>query len=360
MTTFAASPACTVGLEEELLLVDPVTLELAPVAGKVLAAMSVEPCSASHEVYAAEIELRSPPSSSVAEASDALRTLRSRAVDVGAALMGVGLHPTGAFGASTLVESERYRRVEESMRGLIRRTPEAALHVHVGMPDGDTAVHAFNAVRAALPLLQGLSANSPWWFGVDSSLASARWAVVRAYPGRGMPRHLRDFGEWEEVSSAAVAAGGLEDVSYLWWDVRLHPVHGTVEVRELDAQSSLAYVAALAALVRALACEGMDAPPGPGESSEALTWSAFRAARDGVSARILDDGALRPLPEVARATTARLRPIARSLGDEDALDGVYRILEDGGGADRQRSTHGSHGLSAMLRSLVDETAVALV
>jgi carboxylate-amine ligase len=360
MTTFAASAPCTVGIEEELLLVDPVTLELAPVAGEVLVAMNVEPAAASHEVYAAEIELRSPPCSSAPAAAEALRALRGRAGDAGATLMGVGLHPTASFGDASLVASERYERVEESMRGLIRRTPEAALHVHVGMPDGEAAVRAFNALRGALPLLQGLSANSPWWFGVDSGLASARWAVVRAYPGRGIPRHLRDLGEWEEVSSAAVAAGELEDVSYLWWDVRLQPVYGTVEVRELDAQSSLDHVAALAALVRAIACEAMDAPLRPGQSTEALTWSAFRAARDGISARILEDGARRPLAEIARTTAARLRPVARSLGDEDALDGLHRILAEGGGAQRQRTVHASQGLAAMLRALAGETAVALV
>jgi carboxylate-amine ligase len=228
------------------------------------------------------------------------------------------------------------------------------------MPDGDAAVQAFNALRGALPLLQGLSANSPWWFGADSGLASARWAVVRAYPGRGIPRHLNDFAEWEEVANAAVSAGGLTDVSYLWWDVRLHPVHGTVEVREMDAQSSLEHVAALAALARAVAFESIDAMPRLGESSEALTWSAFRAARDGISARILDGGMLRPLAEVARATAARLRPIARTLGDEDALDGVHRILAEGGGAGRQRCAHARHGLPAMLHGLVGETAPALV
>ena len=191
------------------------------------------------------------------------------------------------------------------------------------------AIRVFNALRRRLPLLQGLSANSPWWYGMDSGLASARWAVTRPYPGRGIPRALRDFEDWEELAAISVAAGGLKDASFLWWDVRLHPTHGTIEVREMDAQSSLEHVAALAALVRALACEAIEGTPQAGEPSEALSWSTFRAARDGVQATILDGGSLRPVAEIARATVARVRPVARSLGDEDALDGIEQILVEG-------------------------------
>jgi carboxylate-amine ligase len=356
MSRFAADTPFTIGLEEELLLVEPETLGLAPVAGDVLAAMHVDEAAASHEVYAAQLELRSPPSSSANDAVEVLGALRAKAAEAGATLMGVGLHPTAAYGDAELVATDRYRRVEESMRGLIRRTPESALHVHVGMPDEETAIRAFNSVRSHLPLLQGLSANSPWWFGADSGLASARYAVVRAYPGRGIPGPLRDFAEWEAVSGAALAAGDLEDVSYLWWDVRLHPTHGTLEVRELDAQSSLEHIAALGALVRALAVEAHEAPARGALPSEALIWSAFRAARDGTSATILDDGVLRPLADVARDRVARLRSLAAGLGDDDALDGIEQILRSGCGAHRQRVAYARGGLSAMLRTLVEDTA----
>jgi glutamate---cysteine ligase / carboxylate-amine ligase len=270
--------------------------------------------------------------------------------------MGTGLHPGAAHGEVILVASERYRLVEKAMRGLIRRTPESALHVHVGMPDGEAATRAFNAMRQQLPLLLGLSANSPWWFGVDSGLASARAALVRQYPGRGIPRPLRDFADWEELSAAVVAAGDLDDVTFLWWDVRLNPRYGTLEVREMDAQSSVEDVMALGALVRALAYEGVTAPPRVDRPSEALTWSSFRAARDGVSATILEGGELRPLAEIARATVDRLRSTAAELGDGDALAGIERIVSSGGGAHRQRVAHARGGLARMLRTLVSDTA----
>lgn len=358
MTAFRSSRPLTVGLEEELLLVDRDSHELAPLAAEVLARMGARPDEAGHEAYAAEIELRSPPSASSARASAALAGLRARAAAAGATLMGAGIHPSARFGDAPLVDEERYRRVDDEMRGLIRRTPECALHVHVGLPDAETAVRVFNGLRVQLPLLQGLAANSPWWFGCDSGLASSRAALVRSYPGRGIPRALRDYAEWEETVAAALAAGALADYTFLWWDLRLHPRHGTVEVRELDAQSSLGQVAALAALVRALACEAAEGGAPVTPSDEALAWSAFQAGRDGVLAQIVDGGRRRPLAEVARAAVVRLRPVARRLGDEDALAGIEPLLARGGGAGYQRRIASSGGLAALLRALVDETAAA--
>ncbi|HET9938430.1 MAG TPA: nuclear transport factor 2 family protein, partial [Gaiella sp.] len=117
-------------------------------------------------------------------------------------------------------------------------------------------------------------------------------------------------------------------------------------------------VAALAALVRAVALAAADEPPAQHLPGEALDWSSFRAARDGTAAAILDGGALRPLPVVARETVTRLRPVARELGDEDALDGIERILEQGGGAGRQRRAYALGGFDEVLATLVADTAGA--
>jgi carboxylate-amine ligase len=346
----------TVGIEEELLLVDPETLMLAPVAARVLAAMDAPEAIASHEAYAVEIELRSPPAPDASAAATALAAARAAARAAGATLMGVGLHPADDDGDSELVDSERYRRVARMMRGLFARTPEAALHVHVGMPDPETAIRAFNGLRSHLPLLQGLSANSPWWFGRDSGLASARYALVRTYPGRGVPPAFPDFDAYLEATELTLAAGGIDEYTLLWWDVRPHPKLGTVELREMDVQSSIEDVAALAALVQALAAEAAEEPPGgPAAPGDAISMSAFRAARDGVDATVLDGGELAPLREVARATVERVRPRARELGAEAPLDGIEHILSTGGGAGRQRAAVERGGLRAALEQLVAET-----
>jgi glutamate---cysteine ligase / carboxylate-amine ligase len=355
---FGASEPFTLGVEEELLLVEPgAGHRLAHVAERVLPALDLPPGTAGYEAYAAELELRSPIGGTVGDGLDALARARAAARAAGATLLGAGVHPAGELGDARLVAKERYRRVEDDMRDLIRRTPECALHVHVGMPDPETAIRACNGLRVHLPLLAALAANSPFWFGRDSGMASARAALVRAYPGRGVPRSFRDFADYEHAVEAGVRAGGADDYTHLWWDVRPHPRLGTVEVREMDAQSGLRDVAALAGLVHCLARYEADRALPLDVPGEAIAWSAFRAARDGLDAQVLDEaGDVRPVPEVARGTLARLAGLASELDAFGALEEVERILADGNGAVRQRGAHARGGMPALLDELVARTA----
>jgi carboxylate-amine ligase len=354
--SFGQRPPFTLGIEEELHLVDPVTRRLVPDAVRVLAALDLPERAAGHEAFAAQVELRSPISAGVEEAAGALAHGRAALLAAGATPLAAGLHPDAPFGDAALTELPRYARVKDDMRGLIQRTPEAALHVHVGVPDPDAAVRALNGLRLHLPLLGGLAASSPFWFGRDSGLASARWAVVMAYPGRGVPRAFAGWEDYCETLAAAVTAAGAEDYTHVWWDVRLHPRLGTVEMREMDVQTSLGDAAGLSALVHCLvrlAAED-DAPPLP---AEALRWSAFRGARDGLDAELVaPDGSLRPLRELASAALADARAVAGELGADGALEEVERLLRDGGGAARARAVHARSGMDGLLGDLVERTA----
>jgi len=355
---FGRGEPFSVGVEEELFLVERGGRALTPVAAEVLEGFDPDSASAGHEAYATEIELRSAPSRSAAEAVSEIRELRGRAAataaKAGASLLAAGLHPEGALGSVELVDAERYRRVYEEMRGLIQRTPESALHIHIGMPSAEAAVRAFNGLRGWLPLLTGLAAASPFWFGVDSGLASARAAQVRAYPGRGVPRAVSGLDDWRRAVRDAASGGAPDDYTMLWWDVRLHPRLGTVEVREMDSQSRLDDIAALAALIQGLARHEVEAGSAP-PPLEAIQWSGFRAMRDGLDAEIVHDGGLAPLREVARAAIDLAAPAAREAGAENELGGIERIIAEGNGADRQRRAHRSAGMPGLLESLVGET-----
>jgi carboxylate-amine ligase len=264
--------------------------------------------------------------------------------------MAVGLHPDARFGDVRLVESDRYRRVEGEMRGLIKRTPECALHVHVAMPSPDAAVAGLMGLREALPLIGALGAASPFWFGFDSGLASARAAVIRAYPGRGLPPRLRGWEDYLEALDAIAAGGGPQDHTMVWWDARLQPRLGTIELRELDVQTGLEEAAGVAALVHALARRAVEEPPEQ-SPDQALHWSSFRAVRDGLDAELLFRGRLRTARAAVRDLLDELR------GADDALEGVERILRDGGDAPaRQRAIHAEGGMAALLRHLADATS----
>jgi carboxylate-amine ligase len=352
---FGSSPPFSLGVEEELLLVDE-DQRLAATSQVVLESVSGPVAERiSSEIFADQIEIKSGVSHTPGEALDDLRAARRAILDAGFALIGSGLHPADDFGEARLVEKARYEIVRKDLGGLLR-TPPCGLHVHIGMPDPDAAVRLSNSFRLYLPVLQALSANSPFWEGVDSGHASARTSVVRSYPRFQLPRQMRDYEDFCRVADQLIAAAGVEDYTYIWWDVRPHPKLGTVEVRALDVQADVATSAAIAALIQAIAAKELDEPTAPGLYREALEESYFQAASHGLEAQILfDDDTPQPASEVARRVVDSVRPYARDLGGEAAFEELERILREGNGADDQRRVHADRGMDGLLDWLAERT-----
>jgi carboxylate-amine ligase len=351
---FGRGPSYRLGVEEELVLVEPDPPHgLLHGASALLERLGTERRGDGRfapDTYEAEIELKSAVSETAAEAVAHLRALRGELRDAGATAIGAGLHPASRFGDVVHVPGERYAAIVRTLRGLITRTPTAATHVHVGMPDAATAILACNGLRSHLPLLQALAANSPYWYGLDSGFCSARAQAFRMYPRSEIPRAFRGFDDYARTIEAIVDSAEIADYTFLWWDVRPHPLLGTVEVRAMDAQSDLDTVAGLAALVRGLALHEARNPR-PADDSGVLMESSFRAARDGLRATIWFDGALRTVPEVAATAVA----LARRQVDAPELEIVERIVREGNGADRQRAAFERGGFDAVLAHLAGET-----
>src|SRR5947208_3162551 len=135
-------------------------------------------------------------------------------------LIGAGLHPSAAFGDVQIVQQERYERELGNLRGIVQRTPDCALHVHIGMPDRDTTIAVYNGLREHLPLLVGLGGNSPYWHGIDSGFSCARMVLRRAYPRTEVPPAFSGWDDYEETVEAVLRAGQVSDYTFLWWDVR--------------------------------------------------------------------------------------------------------------------------------------------
>ena len=355
---FGRGRAFALGVEEELLLVDPRTRALAPVSSQLLPRVTVPDGAGAlmHDVYEACVECASPVADHALDAGAALLRMRGALREAGATLAGAGIHPNARLGDAPHVVSPRYAAIAEQMRGLLRRTPTCALHVHVGMPDPGTAIRAFNRMRAHLPLLQGLAAHSPYWFGEDSGFASARAQLFRGYPRADVPRAFANWEDYDTSMRQVVAAAGVPDYTYLWWDIRPHPKLGTLEVRAMDAQARPDAMVGLAALAHALVLDCTSGPQGDPPPREVLVEGSYRASRDGLDARIWWRGALRPLREVARGALGIARSHLRELGAEAALDGVERILAEGNGADAMRAAHARGGLDGVVDHLVAETA----
>jgi carboxylate-amine ligase len=230
------------------------------------------------------------------------------------------------------------------MRALARREPTFALHVHVGIPTPAGATAALNQMRAHIPLLLALSANSPYWQGRDTGLASARTPLFQAFPRVGIPRVFSSYADWTRSVDLLIGSRALPDHTYLWWDVRLQPRYGTVEVRIMDAQTSSSHTAALVALVQCLVrlevLEGY-ASSRVLHAQEVLDENRFLAARDGADAELIDPhrGMRVPVRELTHEVLAACAPHARDLGCEDELALVRRLL-DRPGATHQRELAG--------------------
>ncbi len=163
-----------------------------------------------------------------------------------------GTHPFAVWQEIVVSAGERYQFVYGSMRELARREPTFGLHVHVGVPDPEAAIHAANRLRTHIPLLLALSVNSPFWQGRDTGLASARTPLFQAFPRVGIPRAFADYAEYVESVDVLIRCDAVPEPTFLWWDVRPQPRFGTVEVRIMDAQTTLADTAAIAALVQCI------------------------------------------------------------------------------------------------------------
>jgi carboxylate-amine ligase len=310
------------------------------------------------ELHACQVELISDVCASVGEAIDGLAAMRRAILATGAGLLGSGTHPSALEGEAEITDKERYERIRDLL-GDAAATPVAGLHVHVGMPDADTAIRAFNGLREYLPLLQALAANSPFRHGRDTGLASAREVTIRGWPRSGVPRAMRDFRDFCRTAELLTRAADVPDYTWFWWKLRPHPKLGTVEVRSLDAQGSLEDTAGLVALTHCLARHAAEHDVTDGSPGDLLEEGLFRAARFGVAARLPDrQGRLRPVHELVDEAMAIARRYANELGCTEQLEVLPELLARGGGAARQRGFYDIAGMDALLRRLSELTAAS--
>jgi len=319
------------------MLLDPATWELAPCADRLLATLDgdlAEHCWA--ETHAGAVELTTGAHATVGGAIAELGDLRARlarsAAALGVSLAAAGMHPGCIADPVPRSPGGRYQVIHDSMRGIARREPTFALHVHVGVPDADSAIDLFNRLRAHLPVLLALSASSPLWRGASTGIASNRTIVFQAFPRTGLPRFFDDYGDWVRTVDVLLRARAIPEATFLWWDVRPQPRLGTVEVRIMDAQPDLAATGALCALVQAVArleLEGGHASSVMTHAQEVLEENRFLAARDGPDAELIDPAraVAVPLTDVLTDLLRAAAPHAKALGCATELAHVPALAQ---------------------------------
>ena len=325
---FGRSAPFTVGIEEEFQVVSAESYELVPRFDDVAEAANDE--RVRQELMTSVLEaatgIHATVGEAIAEAREIRRVLRDAAGERGALIVSAGTHPFSRWEHQEITQAPRYQGLVEELRWVAEQVAIFGLHVHIGMPDGDTAVAVANALRTFVPELLALSANSPFWQARDTDLASTRSVVFDGMPRTGLPPRFPSFADFAQLVESGTKAGFFEDYTYIWWDVRPHPKLGTVELRSLDAQTRIESVAALAALAQSLAATVAEASAAP-QPRTLIAENRWRAARYGLDAELVD----------------RAAPAAERLGCAGELEAVDLLCERGSGTDEQRRVHERDG-----------------
>jgi glutamate---cysteine ligase / carboxylate-amine ligase len=346
---FGQSDPYTLGVEEEYMLLDGETFDLVQHIETVLAAISgheLEP-RVGAELMQSVLEIATPVCRTAGDVQRELLKLRGYVTGVareqGMRVGSAGTHPFSLFERQRITARDRYRNLVDQLQYVARRELIFGMHVHVAVDDPEKAIKVVNGLLPQLAPLLALSASSPFWRGEPTGLSSSRQMVFAAFPRSGPPPRFRDYADYAEVVGQLERTGCIADYTHIWWDIRLHPRLGTIEIRICDAttrvEDAVAITAYCQALVKHLGERYESGEEIPSYHRILTTENKWLAARYGLEAPIMDLATGKrnrlPVAQLVRRTLREIEPHARELGSERELEGIDEILGRGNGSDRQ-------------------------
>src|SRR5213592_2766272 len=357
----------TLGIEEEFAIIDPETRELLSHIqeileyGKVILKEQIKP-----EMHQSVVELGTEICQSIVDARAHVIELRSRLAELagrsGLKIASVGTHPFSHWRDQLITQGERYHEIVKDMQQLARANLIFGLHVHVGIPDRDVAIHVMNQARYFLPHIYALSVNSPFWVGQDTGLKGYRLKVFERFPRTGIPDAFESLSEYEDYCKLLVKTGCVDNAKKIWWDIRLHPFFDTLEVRVCDAQSRVDDTLAIAALIQAIISKLFKLLRRNTTfrvyRRRLLDENRWRATRYGIVGKLIDFG--KEAEVEARSLLNELLEFVSTevseLGSEKEMAHIERIMREGTGADRQLAAFArTQDMKAVVDQIVEET-----
>jgi len=362
-----SEPWLTVGIEEEYQIVD-ATGELHPYIDRLLLAAEGEPVADAvrAEMIQSVVEVGTGVCQTVEQAREELANLRTSLARLlrpdGLRIACAGTHPFSHWEEQLITEKERYKMLEEEMQDVVRSILIFGLHVHVGIADPERRIEVMNEARYFLPHLLALSTSSPFWAGRDTGLRSYRSVIWSRFPRTGIPPDFTSHSEYQDYLRLLVRTGSIDDGKKIWWDLRSHPYHPTLEFRCCDQTTRLEETVCVAGLIQAICAKLLklrEQNLGFRKYMPALVAeNKWRAMRYGIDGRLIDFGkqAEVPMRELAVELLEFVDDVVDELGSRQAVEYVHTILRDGTSADRQlRAHHESASLTAVVDHLCDET-----
>jgi carboxylate-amine ligase len=357
----------TLGIEEEFAIVDPESRELRShiqeilEGGKVLLKEQIKP-----EMHQSVVELGTEICADIHCAREHVIDLRSKlatlAGERGLKIASAGTHPFSHWRDQLITEGERYQQILRDMQTLARANLIFGLHVHVGIPSREAAIHVMNQARYFLPHIYALSVNSPFWVGRDTGLKGYRLKVFERFPRTGIPDAFESLSEYEDYCKLLVKTGCIDNPKKIWWDIRLHPVFDTLEFRVCDAQSRVDDTLAIAGLIQAIISKLFKLLRRNTTfrlyRRRLLDENRWRATRYGIDGMLIDFG--RETEVETRSLLNELLEFisteVNELGSQREMAHIERIMREGTGADRQLAVFAkTQDIKAVVDQIVAET-----
>ncbi|MCB2223231.1 MAG: carboxylate-amine ligase [Actinobacteria bacterium] len=375
-----ARPAFTIGIEEEYLLVDPVSRDLVddPPPGVMAAAAEALGPQVTHEFLRAQIEVGTRVGATLGEAAADLRRLRSTVIEVaeqhGLKVIAASSHPFAEWSQQQITDKERYQLLANDLQQVVRRLVICGMHVHVGIEDPDLRIDLMNQVSYFLPHLLALTTSSPFWHGRRTGLKSYRMSVFRGMPRTGLPPHFGSWGEYRRHVDAVVDAGLIEDASKLWWDIRPSGRYPTLEMRIPDictrVEDGISVAAIYLSLLGMLFHRRSQNQRWRTYENMLVSENVWRAQRYGFDEPLADfgRGELVPYAELLEEIIDLVSPAAEEFGCLAEVEAARGIVERGTSADRQLAVYdeaiasGSdehRAVQAVVDLLIEETTTGL-
>src|ERR1043166_5049245 len=336
----------TLGIEEELQIIDPETRELRSYIqqiladGKIILKEQIKP-----ELHQSIVEIGTGICNDARDARLQISTLRSELAKVaaqhGLVIASAGTHPFSHWMDQLITANARYATIINDMQQVARVCLTFGLHVHVGIPDREEAIDIMNQARYFLPHLYALSVNSPFWLGQNTGLKAYRQMIFERLPRTGIPDAVQSLSEYEDYWKLLVTTNCIDNPKKIWWDVRLHPFFDTIEFRICDAQSRVDDTIALEALMQAIVFKLQKLRRHNvtfrSYSKRLLDENRWRAGRYGLDSKLIDFGR-KCEAEERELLEEMLEFVAEeveALGNEPEIEHIQRIMREGTGADRQ-------------------------
>jgi glutamate---cysteine ligase / carboxylate-amine ligase len=357
----------TIGVEEEFQIIDPNTCELRSHVMQLVNEVSPSiQDQVKHEMHQSIVETGTRICENVGELRIEMHRTRGELIAAaeraGLQVAAAGTHPFSSWIDQVISPGERYENIVEELQQLARSLLIFGMHIHVAMPDKQTTIDMMNMVRYFLPHLLALSTSSPFWMGRNTGLKSFRTTVFRRFPRTGIPELFQSWSEYENFTNLLVDTRCIDNPKKIWWDVRPHPVFGTLEFRMCDVTTKVEEACAIAALTQALVVK-LHRLYTRNQSwriyrRALIEENKWRAARYGIEGKMIDFGKEQevPMKTLIPELLELVDDVVDDLGSRSAVNYIHTILNEGTSAERQLKVFQQTGdLRAVVQHVVAET-----